>query len=203
MNIDTETCDHQPTQIQSHKRLSEQTEVGLDVCLFVGWWLDVPNPITTEVLANKGRQSRGQYIVICRTDKGFIGCLLVACLTSQKHASVSQGRICSDKCTCCHTEIESCRSNVLPHPVTVYWHRADQIRTGCASFVSPMVFLVSSVFGSQTAVNGRLRTTSWTRQLYMQHVRTQKSTEILMSRICSEVFLCYHYYVCVFVCKVE
>ena len=34
-------------------------------------------------------------------------CLLfVGCLTSQQHASVSQGRICSDNCTCCHTEIE-------------------------------------------------------------------------------------------------
>ena len=32
--------------------------------------------------------------------------LLVACLTSQQHASVSQGRICSDSFTCCHTEIE-------------------------------------------------------------------------------------------------
>ena len=33
-------------------------------------------------------------------------CLLVGCLTSQQHASVSQGRICSDKFMCCHTEIE-------------------------------------------------------------------------------------------------
>ena len=33
-------------------------------------------------------------------------CLLVGCLTSQQHASVSQGRICSDNITCCHTEIE-------------------------------------------------------------------------------------------------
>ena len=32
--------------------------------------------------------------------------LLVGCLTSQQHASVSQGRICSDNSTCCHTEIE-------------------------------------------------------------------------------------------------
>ena len=32
--------------------------------------------------------------------------LFVACLTSQQHASVSQGRICSDNCTCCHTETE-------------------------------------------------------------------------------------------------
>ena len=36
----------------------------------------------------------------------FLFCLLVGCLTSQQHASVSQGRICSDKFTCCHTEIE-------------------------------------------------------------------------------------------------
>ena len=34
------------------------------------------------------------------------GMLLVGCLTSQQHASVSQGRICSDNFTCCHTEIE-------------------------------------------------------------------------------------------------
>ena len=33
-------------------------------------------------------------------------CLLVGCLTSQQHASVSQGRICTDNFTCCHTEIE-------------------------------------------------------------------------------------------------
>ena len=31
--------------------------------------------------------------------------LFVGCLTSQQHASVSQGRICSDNFTCCHTEI--------------------------------------------------------------------------------------------------
>ena len=35
------------------------------------------------------------------------GCLLVGCLTSQQHASVSQGRICTDNFTCCHTEIEA------------------------------------------------------------------------------------------------
>ena len=36
-----------------------------------------------------------------------IVCLLVGCLTSQQHASVSQGRICTDNFTCCHTEIEA------------------------------------------------------------------------------------------------
>ena len=34
-------------------------------------------------------------------------CLFVGCLTSQQHASVSQGRICSDNLTCCHTETEA------------------------------------------------------------------------------------------------
>ena len=33
-------------------------------------------------------------------------CWLVACLTSQQQASVSQGRICSDNSPFCHTEIE-------------------------------------------------------------------------------------------------
>ena len=32
--------------------------------------------------------------------------LLVGCLKSQQNARVSQGRICSDNCTCCHTETE-------------------------------------------------------------------------------------------------
>ena len=31
---------------------------------------------------------------------------LVCCLTSQQHASVSQGRVYSDKRTCCHAETE-------------------------------------------------------------------------------------------------
>ena len=33
----------------------------------------------------------------------FFVCLFVVCLSSQQHASVSQGRICSDNCTSCHT----------------------------------------------------------------------------------------------------
>ena len=32
--------------------------------------------------------------------------LLAGCLTYQQHASVSQGRICSDNFRCCHTDIE-------------------------------------------------------------------------------------------------
>ena len=54
--------------------------------------------------------------------------LLVGCLTSQQHASVSQGRICSDKFHVLPHWDRSCRPNFPSHPVTVYWHRADQSR---------------------------------------------------------------------------
>ena len=37
---------------------------------------------------------------------GFVCLLFVGCLTSQQQASVSQGRICEDNFTCCHTETE-------------------------------------------------------------------------------------------------
>ena len=45
--------------------------------------------------------NRGKEICTGRKPRLFVGCL-----TSQQQASVSQGRICSDKFTCCHTEIE-------------------------------------------------------------------------------------------------
>ena len=42
-----------------------------------------------------------------KNTKSKIVCLFVGCLTSQQHASVSQGRICTDNFTCYHTEIEA------------------------------------------------------------------------------------------------
>ena len=42
----------------------------------------------------------------CSTRAVWGACLLVGCLTFQQHASVSQGRICSDNFSCCHTETE-------------------------------------------------------------------------------------------------
>ena len=41
-------------------------------------------------------------------------CLLVGCLTSQQQVSVSQGLICSDNLTCCHTEIEATDQRFYP-----------------------------------------------------------------------------------------
>ena len=52
----------------------------------------------------------GGLVVRCPPPEREIGGLfvgwLVGCLTSQQHADVSQGRICSHNFTCCHTEIE-------------------------------------------------------------------------------------------------
>ena len=48
---------------------------------------------------------RGQYPKPVLEQLGFV--LFVGCLSSQQRASVSQGRICTDNFTCCHTEIEA------------------------------------------------------------------------------------------------
>ena len=39
-----------------------------------------------------------------KKDGGEDVCLLIGCLTSQQHASVSHGQICSDNFTCCNTK---------------------------------------------------------------------------------------------------
>ena len=61
-------------------------------------------------------------------------CLLVGCLTSQQHASVSQGRTCTGDFTCCHTEVE------LADP-TFYLPQSQYTDTGptgpCADPITP------------------------------------------------------------------
>ena len=51
------------------------------------------------------RLNQGGHLT--RGAKGVHEQLFVGCLTSQQQACVSQGRICSDNFTCCHTEIEA------------------------------------------------------------------------------------------------
>ena len=51
--------------------------------------------------------------------------LLVGCITSQKHAGVYRGWVCSDKFTCCHTEIEVADQ-------TVYLTQSQYTDTGTA-----------------------------------------------------------------------
>ena len=59
-------------------------------------------------LPPKVRRLSGWYAVVSLYDRGRAPDveLFVGCLTSQQHATVSQGRICSDNFTRCHTEIE-------------------------------------------------------------------------------------------------
>ena len=58
----------------------------------------------------KGKKTVGKDTCSVYAHSGLLEaefvCLLVGCLTSQQHASVSQGRVCSDNFTCCHTEVE-------------------------------------------------------------------------------------------------
>ena len=57
--------------------------------------------------------------------------MFVGCLTSRQHASVSQGRICEDKFTCCHTETE------VADP-TFYLTQSQYTDTGGRSGQTPM-----------------------------------------------------------------
>ena len=50
------------------------------------------------------REGPGVYLDLPSVMLAFV--LLAACSTFQQHACVSKGQICSDKCTCRHTEIE-------------------------------------------------------------------------------------------------
>ena len=72
-----------------------------------------PNLLCAETVAEdekKGDDGGQRQAVVDR--RGHINCSrgvvgwFVACLTSRQHASVSQGLICSDNLTRCHTEIE-------------------------------------------------------------------------------------------------
>ena len=58
--------------------------------------------------------------------KREVVCLLVSCLQSQQQPSVSQGPICTDNFTCCHTEVE------VADP-TFYLTQSQKIDTGLTS----------------------------------------------------------------------
>ena len=62
---------------------------------------------------NREREREREREIVCwlegerererERERELVGWLLN---TSQHHASILQGQICSDMCTCCHTEIE-------------------------------------------------------------------------------------------------
>ena len=76
-------------------------------CLLVGCLLNAP--AICICISRTGLRSQ---VCVIHTDTeaaaqtSYFTVFFVGCLTSQQLASVSQGRICSDNFTCCHTEIE-------------------------------------------------------------------------------------------------
>ena len=89
--FDTEIC----------KKMSAQFYFFSYNCDFEGSWSSKLISKCKPML--KSRKNHIQRVLSHKFDKV---CLLVGCLTSQQQASVSQGRICSDNLTCCHTETE-------------------------------------------------------------------------------------------------
>ena len=81
--------------------------------------------LETETDADRDRVSSEH-----RHTKRALQWLCVGCLTSQGHASVSQGPVFSDKFTCCHTETEGGRNS----SVGSAWARCPQRR----GFDSPL-----------------------------------------------------------------
>ena len=83
-----------------------------------------------------GLSSKDSIVVRC-----FV--LFVGCLTSQQQASVSQGRICTDNFTCCHTEMVRTTAVVtvimMKIMITVsssihYVHRYRRMNIACPTY---------------------------------------------------------------------
>ena len=86
---------HQTFQ-QHAKRTSGMAALLTQLCVVVCWLLNVP--ATCKCIS-------GTAVVRVALLRQMVGVL--GCLTSQQHTSVSQGRICSEKCTSCHAEIKA------------------------------------------------------------------------------------------------
>ena len=73
-------------------------------------WLQDLTTVKVKMMLTPVLQNCLLCVCVCgggwRKGEGGEICLLVGCLMSQQHASVSLGLICSDNFSCCHTEIE-------------------------------------------------------------------------------------------------
>ena len=80
---------------------------GLGVDMYMrGLLRDPPNMVMSMTMTTKTTMTATTTMAVMTMSMMMLNCLLVGCLTCQQHASVSQGRICSDKFICCHTEID-------------------------------------------------------------------------------------------------
>ena len=88
------------------------TECDRDNIVYAGRKVSSVAATQTKTMTIRNLQCTGHADVVCckkieiRFDfqvgrQAGLLLLFVGCLSSQQQASVSQGRICSDKCTCC------------------------------------------------------------------------------------------------------
>ena len=93
---------------------------------------------------------------------GPLTVLFVGCLTSRQHASVSQGRICSDNFTCCHTEVE------LVDP-TLHLIQSQRDSTPESSALEAALTVKANAANGSTSANGcgelRIVCKHWTVQI--------------------------------------
>ena len=85
------------TQLQTEnaeRQILRKSDIRKDA--LSGDSVQLPAGLSISVAVMNGRRAYGSGMML----------LFVGCLTSLQHASVSQGRICSDKFTCRHTEIQ-------------------------------------------------------------------------------------------------
>ena len=105
-------CSHNCTCCHTEREVADQT-----FCLTQSQYTDTgptgPSAYPITPFAWQGSHWSANFEITGMTRPGKnpvargILSLLVGCLTSQQHAGVSQGRICTDNFTCCHTEIEA------------------------------------------------------------------------------------------------
>ena len=96
----------------------------------------------------------------------------VGCLTSQQHASVPQGRICSDNFTCCHTKIQGADQ-------AFYFTRSQYTDTGPTS-PSADPIMPDAWQGSHWSVN--VYVTGMTRQRKSPGVSGIRTRDLPLSR---------------------
>ena len=93
-----------PSELSSPLLRSALKANGLVMASLRSWLPDTGHGQRQLERVTGKKREEGREKVTRGESKGFV--LFVGCLTSQQQASVSQGRICSDKLTCCHTETE-------------------------------------------------------------------------------------------------
>ena len=91
----------EPGQEKESRACASWTQSNRTNCCFVPFRVTTRN--CNDFLIYRLSSTRACNIAYCVKGKKM---LFVGCLKSQQHASVSQGRICTENFTCCHTEIE-------------------------------------------------------------------------------------------------